>query len=295
MQGMRKILICTIAFVSLCQGFLCCSGSDALRPPPKNNRGLLEDPEALANIKIRHPGQLHNEIMARFYENREPMTGGKLPAPEFAQLLADATNDVLAAHGIEATATVKDVALMLRAFIQMRDEGVMDVFNPTRDGIFNALGYAVRKGIISETASRQYSQALITIEEYDRSPEKDIKQLRSRIVCSTENPIRDEAFMDILDYSYAFWSEIDLEEAMAYAVCDTAAPPDWDPSEKIWLKIASYGTDALWSFLGIAILPMTVGFSIGTVFAATTASLSMECLTGDFMDWLDDQLDEGVD
>lgn len=290
MKRIRRLLICVTALIFLSQCFFSCSGPDTLIPPQKGNMGLLEDPEALASIRIREPGQMHNEILARFYEQRRPLTSAKLPAPEFARLLLEAANDVFTARGIKARATTRDVALMLHAFIQMRDEGVMDVFNPSRDGLFNALKYAVRKGVISEAAAQQYSRALIAAEEHDRTHGINMISLRSHMTCSTEDPNRDWAFLDILDHSYAFWSSKALGESMQHAVCDTA-PSDWDPSEKIWLKIASYGTDALWSFLGIAILPVTVGSSIGMVFAATTASLAMECLTGDFLDWLDDQLE----
>lgn len=286
----RKIISCTVTFVFLCQIFLSCSGADVLKPR-KSTTGLFDHPEAIASINIHDPGQIHNEILARFCSQHKPHMGNRLPAPEFAQLLVNATNDVFAMHGITARASVKDVALMLRAFIQMKNQGVMNVFSPTRDGLFNALEYAVRKGIISDEASRQYAKALLDTEESELSAETTSRPLRSHIGCSTGNSSRDEAFLDILDHSCAFWNAVDLNGAVAVAVCDTNGP--WDPSEQFWLKIAAYGTDALWSFLGLAILPLTVGTSIAMVFAATTASIATECETEDFFDWMDRQLGGG--
>jgi len=238
---------------------------------------------------------MHNEILARFHRHHKPLINKRLPAPEFARLLVEATNDVLTSRGIEERATVKDVALMLHAFMRIKNEGIMDPFDPSREELFRALEYAADKGIISEDACRQYSAALLTTERYDQSVDRAKRPLRDQIICSTDNSNRDKAFLDILDHSYAYWDEIDLNESMTSGVRDTA-PPDLDPSEKMWLKISSYGTDALWSFLAIAMLPMTAGISIGTVIASTTASLAMECLMGDFLNWMDNELDgEGDD
>lgn len=272
----RKLssLITLIAYITLTvsscgdNSIFCCNDNETIV-------GIFDNIEKVSEIKLSNPGQLHNDVLIFFHYKHNLKLREDLSCEEFIALAVESINTVFESHEIKVRIIREDIITILKRFENLKNEGIIDLFNPTRDGLINCYDYIVEKGIVDKKAAKQYLDILLKTEDYDCSDFKKSQHMQNYLSCVTDDAARDHMYLDVLSCSYEFWTGIDHNTTFVTVLGDTVDTlPDGDDDKKdFWQKIFSYGTDAAISLVSIAMIPLTIGVSIGTLIASILASL----------------------
>ena len=246
---------------------------------PDGGESLEELLARAGRIEVKNPGEIHNEVLSLYCEKHRPLSGGRLDSGEFARHLSGCINQIFEERGIEVNVTPAHISQLVAELRKLKNDGIIDVSRPTRQGLHEYLDHAVGRGLLDPRAAGEYKRALAICDEHDakRSPRGVLGADLSSI--ETGNADRDRMFTDILVHSRDFWTAVEKEEIMVMA-------PDDSLSEKsdFWEKLASYGTDALVAIVSLASLPLTAGTSIAGLIASMTASILVDCDWGEASD-----------
>jgi len=246
------------------------------------NESLEELLARAGRIEVDEPGEIHNEVLTLYCEKHRPLSGERLGPEEFARHLSRCINRVFELRGIDVRVTPEHIAGIVAEFKKLKDAGIIDMSNPTRQGLHDYLDHLVRQGLLEPHAAGEYKRALAICDEHDakKSPRGGLGADLSMI--ETGNASRDRMFTDILIHSRDFWTGVEKEEIAVVAPADTL---DGDPVKlDIWEKLASYGTDALIAIACIFSIPLTIGMSIAGLIASMTASILIDCAWEDAYD-----------
>lgn len=258
-----------------------CGGGSSTSPEPTENE-IFTDFKDMP-VLFESPGTIHNEVLRAFHRRHNLITGGKLRKREFVRLVTRSFNEVMSARGIRGRVTQSDIRTLVGQFEALRQRGVFDFFKPYDTFPAEAFDILAAEKIIPIEAARQYKALFLKVRA-ENVPERRIEPLQiDTNDCATDDPMRDEFFVDVLTSSQSIWNEL------AVAVFDTLGP---DIDETLLQKIDSilqqYGADSAAALFFLYTLPLTYAGGITGIAFSVLGSM-LYCTISDygFYDWGD--------
>jgi hypothetical protein len=210
-----------------------------------------------------------------------PLSGERLDREEFTEHLSSSINTVFELRGIDHRIRPGHIEQILGEFKRLKKAGIIDVCNPTREGIGRYLYHEVERG----GAAKEYERILSMCAERDAVG--NTKSVTQDELEGTGNAPRDEAFIDILASSRDFWNGLERREVMVTVLGDTIGPDHTLPEELLFEKIASYMTDAVMGLACIVAIPLTMGASIAGLISSIAASIAIDYMWEEMQDEYD--------
>lgn len=282
----RRITSVLIVVAMFSMLFCSCMGEDVAGVAEGSAGGSLGERLAMAGpVEIGDWGEIHNEVLTLYCSKHHPLSGGRLGTEEFTRHLSECLNTVFELRGIGVRVRPGDIEDILGGFHELEQTGIIDVCNPTRDGISRYLDYEVERGAFERRAASEYKRIL------NMCAELDARVGRSNVsreeLENTGNSVRDEMFMDILIHSRDFWTGLEHGDLMVTVLGDTVEPNPTLPEDILWEKISAYMTDALMGLACIVSIPLTMGTSIAGLISSIAASIAIDYMWEEMQDGYD--------
>lgn len=218
---------------------------------------------------VEDPGEVHNEILAEF-EKRHPMSGGReISKQRFAQLFAEAANEVLRRRRIDMAYGTYDILMLLRYFDQYKTAGVYDFYGENQSNPENLVRYLHDRKRLSEKAASDLNELF-----RDFTPTAEVIPTVSSSEKSRESTLYNNTAA-VLAASQNFWSQ-----RIHPLETGPGAKSDGGPKAVDWYALGILGADAT----GVIVVEVLTGGggSITVTIAATLASAAFICaVTGD--------------
>ncbi len=282
----KRIVSVMTAAAMLSMLFCSCAEENVAGVAVESAPGSLEERLGEVDpIEIGDLGEIHNEVLTLYCGRHMPLAGERLGTEEFTRNLTECMNIVFELRGIDFRIERGDILEIMGRFEELERAGIIDVCNPTREGIRRYLDHEVERGSMKEGAAGEYMRILEICAA--RDAEGDRNNITYEELHGTGNAARDEMFIDILAHSRDFWTGLELGDAMVTVLGDTIGPDPDLPEELLLEKITAYMTDALMGLACIVAIPLTVGASIAGLISSIAASIAVDYLWEEMQDEYD--------
>lgn len=260
-----------------------CGGSTSTKPETAECE-IFADFKGLS-VAFESPGAIHNEVLRAFHRRHNLITGEKLRKREFVSLVTRSFNEVMAARGIRGRVMQSDIRTLVGEFEALRNRSVFDFFKLHETFPVEVFDILAAEKCIPIEAARKY-KALYLKARVEGVPERRVAPAQDDIDMddyATDDPLRDEFFVDILTSSQSVWNEL------AVAVIDSVGP-DIDKTllQKIDSILQNGGADTAAALFFLYTLPLSYGGGIaGIAFSLLGSSLYCSISDNGFYDWGD--------
>lgn len=241
---------------------------------PKNeNVSIFEQPEIFDGLEAdaeeirKNIGEVHNNIIKKFYAKKPGKIGEKIPLEDFCSIFAEAVNKEFKDRDLQVRINEVDVDWLIQRMTEFIEDTGIDFFNPRTVNLPEALDKLASKGYITPEDASQCKHITKCLEG-GANPSKDDTELLTATLLS-ENV---RVYTDISSASYDLWIT-ELHEL--YPDLEWSWPDvDWNT---ILDKICVIGCDALGAIAGgLLFVPSVVGLIIAVPLITAVSSIACE-------------------
>jgi len=261
------------------------SCTDEIDPvTPSDSTDELERDTDIKVLEYKEMGELHNQVLKNL-NRKMPLLNNKVQADSFVKNFLDSTNEVLEKNGYINRLTKRDVLWLLKKFIELKEENIIDFFKLPKDIPLNSLNRLAEKGCFPKCKLGQYIRVFEDVKEKGKKS-AIFKEPGNLLSHSAEEGFFDNytLFVDVTKNSYKFW----------YNLHESSSSDSMMAPEKIKALQTMYW-DASGTLCG-GLLGLKwagpYGGLIGGFAGLCLASTAFIIWGDDFEDWADDQLDE---
>jgi hypothetical protein len=189
-------------------------------------------------------GHLHNEL-ARAYLARRP-AAGDISTEEFLDLYVETSIEVCGNLGVDYTPSRLELDGFLAQCERWKQDGIIDIFDPTRISPYEAVDRMAESGIIPE-GDRHHLKTIIERMELAGSEGKKISPNRSSFMPpGVDAPERIKLADDVAVHSCALWQEVYGDTPVKVDLDDHLTAEWWKQVTK-WIATGICDALAAWA------------------------------------------------